>query len=110
MNSKLAILAAACAIFSITAANAAEPAERQPGSAAKQSTTRPSVGFGSGSGIGPGGYAGSASSLGGGLSVPSGGSGTQTFGGGFSQQQTMGSGPLSTKPAASTGGAAGASK
>jgi len=53
--------------------------------------------------------AGSAGSMAGGFGSPVSGSGagSQTFGGGFDQQQTTGSGPLSTPPAAGAGGVAG---
>lgn len=109
MKIKTAVLTAAYAFISIgTVAAADQPQREQAGSspAAGQTAPSPVIGFGSGTGMGPGGGAGSASSLGGGFSSPLSGSGagSQTFGGGFNQQQAPGSGPLSSNPAASPGG------
>ena len=95
MNFRLVISTAACAVLFVGSAVAADDAER------KQQV----VGFGSGTGMGAGAAAGSASSMADGFSSQSwsSGSGTQSFGGGFDQQQTAGSGPLSSDPAAPTG-------
>lgn len=94
MNIKHIVSTAACAMLFAGAAVAADQSEREP-----------VVGFGSGSGMGAGGSAGSASSVADGFSAqtPASGAGSQSFGGGFNQQQTMGSGPLSSNPASPTG-------
>ncbi|MCK9285902.1 MAG: hypothetical protein M0P39_16660 [Rhodocyclaceae bacterium] len=105
MKIKLAV--AACALLSIGSVMAAEPADHPPANTAgKRAAPNPVVGFGSGTGMGPGGSAGSASSVAGGFGSQLGnsGAGGQTFGGGFDQQQVTGSGPLSTHPAAGAGG------
>jgi len=87
MNIKHIVSTAACAMLFAGAAVAADPSEREP-----------VVGFGSGTGMGAGGSAGSASSVADGFSsqTRNSSSGGQSFGGGFSQQQGMGSGPLSS--------------
>jgi len=107
MKNKLTVLTAALALFSIGAVLAADQPERQPANTAAEQPN-PVSGFGSGTGMGEGGGAGGASSLAGGFGSPVGnsGAGSQTFGGGFDQQQTAGSGPLATPPAAGTGGGA----
>ncbi len=94
MNIKRIVSTAACAMLFAGAAVAAGPSEREP-----------IVGFGSGTGMGAGGSAGSASSVADGFSTQTwnSGLGSQSFGGGFNQQQTMGSGPLSSNPSAPTG-------
>lgn len=94
MNIKRIVSTAACAMLFAGATVAADPSERQA-----------VVGFGSGTGMGAGGSAGSASSVADGFSSQTwnSGSGSQTFGGGFSQQQAMGSGPLSSNPGSTTG-------
>ena len=111
MNIRLAIFTAATALICVDGNMAA--AQPGPGQTAGTSVTAadktagtPVIGFASGTGMGPGGFAGSASSLAGGFgSASSGsGSGSQNFGGGFTQQQAPGSGPLST-PAAGAGSA-----
>ncbi|MDA8260431.1 MAG: hypothetical protein M0Z99_33160 [Betaproteobacteria bacterium] len=95
MNIRLVISTAACAALFAGAAVAADGAERG----------QQVVGFGSGTGMGAGAGAGSASSAADGFSSQSwtSGSGSQSFGGGFDPQQTIGSGPLSSNPAAPTG-------
>jgi len=111
MKIKLAVLTAAYALLSIGTATAADqPENNQPAPATEQTTpASPVDGFGSGTGIGRGGGIGSASSVvdGFGSPVSGSGAGSQIFGGGFDQQQTAGSGPLSTSPAAGAGGGAG---
>jgi len=99
MNIKFALIVAVCAAFPLSSVNAAEP-----------TSSRPVTGFGSGTGMGPGGSAGSVSSVSGSFGSTSGasGAGSQTFGGGFNQQQFPGAGPLSANPASSAGGSAGA--
>ena len=99
MNIRLVISTAACAVLFSGAAVAADGAERE------QQREQQVVGFGSGTGMGAGAGAGSASSVADGFSSQSwsSGSGNQSFGGGFDQRQTAGSGPLSSNPAASTG-------
>lgn len=94
MKIKLVILTVACAVFSIGSVNAADQSERNQ-----------IVGFGSGNGMGSGGGAGSATSMADGFSAQTRASGaaSQSFGGGFNQQQTTGSGPLSSNPSTSTG-------
>lgn len=94
MNIKCVLSTAACAVFFAGTAVAADQTEREP-----------VVGFGSGTGMGAGGGAGSASSVADGFSaqIRASGAGSQSFGGGFNQQQTMGSGPLSSNPATTTG-------
>lgn len=94
MSIKRIALIAACAMFFPGVGVAASPSEHEP-----------VVGFGSGTGMGPGGTVGSASSVSGGFITPpwNSGAGSQSFGGGFNQQQTTGSGPLSSNPSASTG-------
>ena len=94
MNIKLVVSTAACAVFFASTAVAAD-----------QTVPNPVAGFGSGTGMGAGGTAGSASSVAAGFSAPIGasGAGSQSFGGGFNQGQTMGSGPLSSNPSAPTG-------
>lgn len=105
MKIKLAVLTMACTLFSIGSVTAAEQtAPNQPANtAAEQTAPNPVTGFGGGTGMGPGGSAGSASSLNGGFgsSASSSGAGSQTFGGGL-----PGTGPLSTPPAAGAGGGA----
>ncbi len=66
-------------------------------------------GFGSGTNIGKGGHIGSPTSLGGGFgsAMSNSGFGGQTFGGGFTQQQAGGSGPLAIGSTGSAGGAMG---
>ena len=95
MNIRLVISTAACAVLFAGAAMAADETKRE----------QQVIGFGSGTGMGAGGSAGSASSAADGFSSQSwsSGSGGQSFGGGFDSQQTAGSGPLSSNPAASTG-------
>ncbi|MDP2817517.1 MAG: hypothetical protein Q8O29_04425 [Polaromonas sp.] len=101
MKIKPAIFTAAYAFIAIGPINAAaQPGFNQAvGTAivAEQTVPNPVIGFGSGTGMGPAGGTGSASSLSGGFSsqMSGSGSGGQTFGGGFNQQQTIGSGPLS---------------
>lgn len=94
MKIKLAILTVACAVFSIGSVNAADQSDRNQ-----------IVGFGSGNGMGSGGGAGSATSMADGFSAQTrmSGAGSQSFGGGFNQQQTTGSGPLSANPTATSG-------
>ncbi len=94
MNIKHIVSTVACAMLFAGAAVAAEPTEREP-----------VVGFGSGSGMGAGGSAGSASSVADGFSAQTraSGAGSQSFGGGFNQQQATGSGPLSSNPSAPSG-------
>ena len=110
MKIKLAVLTAACAFLSLGTAIAADPPERKPASgttqAAQQTAPNPVSGFGSGNNMGAGGGVGSASSVTGGFGSPlSGSGGSQTFGGGFNQQQTPGAGPLSTGGAGAGAGA-----
>lgn len=90
MNITRVISTAACAVFFAGTAVAADQAQREPAV----------TGFGSGTGMGVGGSAGSVSSMADGFSSATRGSGggSQTFGGGFNQQQTTGSGPLSSNP------------
>ncbi|MES2907673.1 MAG: hypothetical protein V4688_00760 [Pseudomonadota bacterium] len=90
MEIKRVALTAAGAFLAIGFATAAE----QPEQPAPSTVTS----FGSGTGMAADGGAGSASSLAGGFGSPTGnsGAGSQTFGGGFNQQQTTGSGPLAT--------------
>ena len=106
MKIKLAMLSAACALLCSGAAFAAEqPESGQPANTTAEPTAPgPAIGFGSGSGMGPGGVIGSPSSLTGGPGSPvsNSGGGSQTFGGGL-----PGTGPLSTPPAAGAGGASG---
>lgn len=94
MNIKLAV-SAVCAVFF---AGAAVAADQQP-------DREQVVGFGSGTGMGVGGGTGSVSSVANSFAaqIQSGGAGSQTFGGGFNQQQTGGSGPLSSSPGMPTG-------
>lgn len=105
MKNKFAVITAALALLFIGSVTAAEqPENNQPAPTAEQSApVNPAIGFGSGSGMGPGGDVGSSTSLTGspGSPVGSSGSGSQTFGGGL-----PGTGPLSTPPAAGAGGAA----
>ena len=113
MTLKLAVLTAATAFLSIGTVTAAEPPEKKPvaspAAAAEQTVANPASGFGSSTGMGPGGGTGSASSPAGGFGSPVSGSGagSQTFGGGFNSQQTPGSGPLSVKPSPGPGTAGG---
>jgi len=96
MNVRLVMLTAACAALFAGAAVASDEAKRDE---------RPEViGLGSGTGMGSGAGTGSASSMADGFSSQSwsSGSGSQSFGGGF-DQQTAGSGPLSSNPSAATG-------
>ena len=112
MNIRLTILATATAFIFI--GNNLAAAQPVPGPAAGTSSagmdktegSQP-IGFGRGTGMGAGGFAGSASSLAGGFGSTSNGSGlgSQVFGGGFTQQQAPGSGPLSTPAAGAVGGA-----
>lgn len=97
MNIKLVVSTAACAVFFAGTAVAAEQTVSNPD---------PVSGFGSGTGMGAGGGAGSASSVADGFGAQTRGSGagSQTFGGGFNQQKTAGSGPLSSNPSAATAG------
>lgn len=89
MNVKLAVSSAACIALFANMAIAQAPANEEN-----------MIGFSSGTGMGVGGSAGSASSLDGSFStqVRGSGSGSQSFGGGFNQQQSPGSGPLSFGP------------
>jgi hypothetical protein len=107
MRNKLAILTAALALLSIGSVMAADQPGRQSANPAVEQAS-PVSGFGSGTGMGPGGVAGSTSSLASGFGSPisSSGSGSQTFGGGFDPQQTAGSGLLSNPSVigAGTGG------
>ena len=114
MNFRLATLTAATAFISVGSnMAAAQPGPSQAAgtsvAAAEKTEANPIIGLGSGTGMGRGGGAGSASSLAGGFSSISGGSGagSQTFGGGFTQQQAPSSGPLSTGGAGAGGGAMG---
>lgn len=111
MKIKLAVLTAATAFLSIGPVTAADPPERKPVASAAAGAEQPNPvsGFGSSTGMGPGGGTGSASSPAGGFGSPVSGSGagSQTFGGGFNSQQTPGSGPLSVKPSPSPGTAGG---
>ena len=93
MNIKRFVSTAACAMLFAGAAVAADPSEPES-----------VVGFGSGTGMGVGGSAGSTSSVVDGFSsqTRNSGSGGQSFGGGFSQQQAMGSGPLSSSSTGSS--------
>lgn len=104
MKNKFAVITAALALLYIGSATAAEqPENKQPAPTAEQSApVNPDIGFGGGMNIGAGGGAGSPVSLTGSPGSPAGnsGSGTQTFGGGL-----PGTSPLSTPPAAVTGGA-----
>lgn len=95
MNIRLVISTAACAVLFAGAAVAADEAKRE----------QQVIGFGSGTGMGAGAGAGSASSVADGFSSQSwsSGSGSQSFGGGFDPQQTIGSGPLSSNPSVPTG-------
>lgn len=103
MNIRLAILTTATAFIFI--GNNLAMAQPVPGAAGATSSagtdktegSQP-IGFGGGTGIGDGGFVGSASSLAGGFSsfTNGSGSGSQIFGGGFTQQQGPGSGPLAT--------------
>lgn len=99
MNIKLVVSTAACAVFFAGTAVAAEQTVSNP-------NPDPVSGFGSGTGMGAGGGAGSASSVADGFGAQTRGSGagSQTFGGGFDQQKTAGSGPLSSNPSAATAG------
>lgn len=97
MKIKSAVLLMAYAFLFTGVVAAADQPESNQASGAPP-VTSPATGFGSGSGIGPGGDKGSASSIGGGFGAPTSGAGTQTFGGGFNQQ-TSGSGPFATNPA-----------
>ncbi len=101
MEIKHVVLTAACAFLAIGTATAADQPE--------QPTPNTAVGFASGTGMGAGSGMGSASSLTGGFGSPTGnsGAGSQTFGGGFNQQQTTGSGPLATGGTNAGGGAMG---
>lgn len=94
MNIKYVIATAACAVLFAGAAVAAEPNEPEA-----------VVGFGSGTGMGVGAAAGSASSVADGFSAQmrASGAGSQSFGGGFDQQQTMGAGPLASDPSTASG-------
>ena len=106
MNFRLAILTAATAFISV--GNNLATAQPVPGPAAGTSSAGTDItegsqpiGFGKGTGMGAGGFVGSASSLAGGFGSTSNGSGSgsQGFGGGFTQQQAPFSGPLaSPKP------------
>lgn len=68
----------------------------------KRAVPAKAVGFGSGTGLGPGGEFGSHIGAGGNRNPALGGDGSRSFGGGFSQEQAPDSGQLSTNP--STGG------
>lgn len=95
MKIKLAVLTVAYALFSIGSVVAADKTE--PNQVA---------GFGSGTGMGAGGSAGSTTSVISGFSAMGGGgsgAGNQSFGGGFSPQQSTGAGPLSSNPTSSSG-------
>lgn len=73
--------------------------------------TTQSAGFGSGTGMGPGGIVGSigaAHSIGIDVRGGASGLGTQTFGGGFTRQQSTGGGPLSSSGINSGPGTSGA--
>ena len=111
MNIRLAIFTAACVLICVGGnMAAAQPGPDQSAgtsvAAPNKAAASPVIGFASGTGIGAGGFAGSASSLAGGFGSASSGSGagSQNFGGGFTQQQAPGSGPLST-PATGAGSA-----
>lgn len=94
MKIKLAVLTVACTFLSIGSVTAADQPERNQ-----------IVGFGSGNGMGSGGGVGSATSMADGFSAQTrvSGAASQSFGGGFNQQQTTGSGPLSSNPSTSAG-------
>lgn len=68
----------------------------------KHAVREKAIGFGSGTGLGPGGEFGSHIGAAGNRNPALGGDGGRSFGGGFSQQQAPDSGQLSTNP--STGG------
>lgn len=113
MNIRLAIFTAATAFISVGSnMAAAQPVPSQAAgtsvAAVEKTEANPVSGLGSATGMGRGGGAGSASSLAGGFgSAGSGsGAGSQTFGGGFNQQQTLGSGPLARSPLSPGGGPA----
>jgi hypothetical protein len=111
MKIKLAV--AACVLLSNGSVMAADQPESNQPAIAEQAA--PSLGFGSGTGIGSGGIQGS--SLGDGFSSPvgNGGAGTQSFGAGFTPQQAASAGftlpntPLTSLPPANplAGGALG---
>lgn len=115
MKISSAAFALASAFLSMGAATAADQPEPGQAGGTPSATGQPAsntvIGFGTGTGMGPGGLAGSTSGIGGGFGAPASGSGSQTFGGGFNQQ-TPGSGPFSSSPALNpairSGGAGGA--
>ena len=107
---------AACTLFFIGSAMAAgqqesntSPAPGDNSTPMQQAAPDTSFGFGSGTNIGPGGQIGSPTSLAGGFgsAMSNSGFGCQTFGGGFTQLQAGGSGPLAMGSAGSAGGAMG---
>lgn len=96
MNIKFVVTTAALAVIFAGSAVAAP------------NDTDKAIGFGSGTGMGTGGGVGSVggANVGFGSEIQSGGSGagSQTFGGGFTRQQSAGSGPLSfSSPSSGSG-------
>lgn len=96
------ILTACC--LSIASGSVLAADDQKPNT---ESPTKPTVeqitGFGSGTGMGAGGGFGNPGNVNGGPAALNNGRGSQTFGGGFTQQQSTGSGPLSSNPNGGTG-------
>jgi hypothetical protein len=102
-SSKLII---AMAVFSLASAVAqAADEQKVPEAQQGQAQAAPVTGFGSGSGMGPGGGFGNSASVVNGRSSPVNNNGSQSFGGGFDQQQARNAGPLSTNRATPSSGA-----
>lgn len=75
---------------------------QKPVQPAAQPATEQVGGFGSGNGVGIGGEFGNPNANGG-AAMKNNGRGSETFGGGFTQQRSPGAGPLSSNPGAGTG-------
>ena len=75
---------------------------RKPAEPSAQTATEQAGGFGSGNGVGVGGGFGNPNANNG-PAMHNNGRGSETFGGGFTQQRSPGAGPLSSNPGAGTG-------
>lgn len=88
-------------VSAITGSAWADDAQK-PAQPAAKTTTQQIGGFGSGSGVGIGGEFGNPNANSG-AATHSNGRGSETFGGGFTQQRAPGAGPLSSNPGTGTG-------
>jgi hypothetical protein len=95
MNSLKVVIASAVIALASGAVHAADE-QKAPEAQGRQASNAQITGFGSGTGMGPGGGFGSPTSVVDSIASPTSGNGSQSFGGGFDRGQSPNSGPLAT--------------